>query len=78
MDAIRAARKPELERLDVEVSRALAQARSAEVAALEAERQKLRDLPQTLSADFAAAGTTDELKAIWPASLPKPPELAGA
>lgn len=33
------------------------------------EKQKLRDLPQTL--DLTVAQTPEDLKALWPADLPR-------
>lgn len=37
--------------------------------AIEAERQKLRDVPQTIDADIKAAATPEALKATWPEEL---------
>lgn len=67
MDRIRAARAPKLEELDAQWMRATGQSKTAEVAQIEALRQKLRDLPQTL--DLSKAATVEELKSIWPADL---------
>lgn len=67
MTRIREARAPEFARLDGEWMRATGQNDAAEAARIEAERQTLRDLPQTL--DLTAAATADELKAIWPGEL---------
>jgi hypothetical protein len=60
MDNIRASRNAELARLDVE------QLKGRDVAA---EKQRLRDLPSTI--DLSSAKTTDDLRAIWPAELPR-------
>lgn len=60
MDRIRAVRDKELARLDVE------QLKGADVTA---EKQSLRDIPQTF--DLTVAETPDELKALWPDGLPK-------
>lgn len=60
MDRIRKVRDRELAKLDVE------QLKGRDVAA---QKQKLRDIPQTF--DLTVAATPDELKALWPAELPK-------
>jgi hypothetical protein len=67
---IRFIRDAELARLDVEWMRAFARGDTKGAAEVEAQKQALRDLPATL--DLAGAATPDELKALWPAGLPKP------
>ena len=42
---------------------------TAEAATIEARRQILRDIPQTVDADIKQAKTPDELKVIWPKEL---------
>lgn len=76
MDRIRAARAPELARLDTEVSKALAAGDSAGAASAEAARQALRDLPATF--DLTAAADPAALDALWPAILPRPAKNRGA
>lgn len=58
MGRIRLARNDQLAKLDVE------QLKGNDVAT---EKQKLRDIPQTL--DLSKATTPEELKALWPAGL---------
>lgn len=58
MSRIRIMRDGELKRLDVE------QLKGNDVAA---QKQKLRDLPQTF--DLSKAQSADELKALWPEGL---------
>lgn len=60
MGRIRAARDAELAKLDIE------QLKGNDVTA---EKQRLRDIPQTF--DLTAAATPDELKALWPEGLPR-------
>jgi hypothetical protein len=59
-DNLRAERKPELEKLDVDYMKALEQ--GGDTAAIAAEKQTLRDV--TDDARIAAASTPDELKAL--------------
>ena len=61
MNRIRAVRDKELARLDIE------QLKGNDVAA---EKQRLRDTPQTF--DLSTAETPEALKALWPAELPRP------
>ena len=61
-DKIREARKPELEKLDVEFMKALET--GADTTAIAQKRQVLRDAPNLASIE--AAATPDELKAIQP------------
>ncbi len=63
---IRQAREPLLSALDVAFMRALGRRNQAEVDAIEAKRQILRDAPDDPVID--AAKTIDELKAAWPLS----------
>ncbi len=69
MGRIRAARAPELTRLDVESLRAIEAGDQAGMTAIASQKQRLRDLPQTF--DLTAAKTPEELKASWPADLPR-------
>ena len=58
-DKIRVARKPKLEELDVEFTRA--QETGADTSAIVAKKKELRDFP----AKVDSATTTDEIKAVW-------------
>ena len=69
MDRIRAARAPELARLDVAFMRGVEAGDQAGMAAVSAEKQQLRDLPQSF--DLSVASTPEELHALWPAGLPR-------
>ena len=81
MDRIRRARTAELGKLDSAMSQAdeavfvagkdvvAAQAAEAAKAAIIDQKQVLRDLPATF--DLSKAATTEELKALWPADLPR-------
>lgn len=77
MKRIRAARDRELDRIDRENKALLARvgaglgnaADRQAVAAIEAQKQPLRDIPQTF--DLTGAATPAELKALWPAGLPR-------
>lgn len=60
MDRIRIERDRELARLDIE------QLKGRDVTA---DKQALRDIPQTF--DLTQAATPDELKALWPVELQK-------
>ena len=60
----RIARIPKLEQLDKDWMRATGQNKKAEADTLEAERQRLRDLPATLTPLVEAAQTVDDLKLI--------------
>ena len=48
--------------------RAQGRGESSAAAAVEVEREALRQIPQTI--DLDSARTPDELDAIWPAELP--------
>jgi hypothetical protein len=64
----RAARKPLLEKLDVEFMRAVESADGARQAEIAAQKQALRDVTLT-----PIDGTTPEaIKAVWPAILNDP------
>ena len=67
MDRIRRARDLELTRLDKDWMRATGR-RTPEAAAIEAEREVLRNLPQTF--DLEQYLTPEDLAAAWPARLP--------
>jgi hypothetical protein len=67
MNYIRRARDKKLAELDPLWMKATGQKKAVEADAIEAQRQKLRDIPQTL--DLSQAATPDDLKAIWPAEL---------
>lgn len=69
MDRIRKARDAELAKLDVATIQAVGKGDDATRDAVEAEKQKLRDLPATF--DLSAARSTEELKALWPNELAK-------
>lgn len=68
MNHIRAIRDAELAWLDVEWWKQ--PAGSAAQAAVEAQRQVLRDIPQTF--DLSIHTTPETLKAAWPVNLPSP------
>lgn len=72
LDRIRVKRNTELTRLDIEGIKAEDMGLTEELARIRAEKQVLRDLPQTLQKDLDAAKTVDELKAIQPAILLEP------
>ena len=58
-DKIRNARKPKLEELDIEYTRALES--GADTTSIVAKKQELRDYPTQVD----SATTTDEIKAVW-------------
>ena len=66
---IRMARDKALALLDVETIKAAGKGDSEALAAVEAQKQVLRDIPQTI--DLTKARTPEELKAIWPAEVPR-------
>ena len=69
MDQIREARNNELAKKDIEYMNAL-EADDGSAAAIAAEKQKLRDIPQTF--DLTTENdTVEELKEKWPEGLPK-------
>jgi hypothetical protein len=63
---IRVKRDKELDRLDKEQIRAQDQNKTAEIAAIKAQKQILRDIPQTIAASLEAAKTIVDLKKITP------------
>ena len=62
-EKIRTARKPALEKLDVDFIKA--QETSSDTTSIVAEKQKLRDLPSKVD----TATTTDEIKEVWDEQL---------
>tara|TARA_B100000927_G_C16165931_1_gene349352 strand:- start:55 stop:294 length:240 start_codon:yes stop_codon:yes gene_type:complete len=58
-DKIRVARKPALEKLDVDYMRA--NESGSDTTSIVADKQTLRDLPSQVD----TATTTDEIKAVW-------------
>lgn len=58
-DKIRVARKPKLEELDIEFTRA--QEAGSDTSAIVTKKQELRDYP----AQVDSKTTTDEIKAVW-------------
>ena len=67
MDRIRVARNAKLDALDKEWNRAAGRKQAAQADAIEAQREVLRNIPQTF--DLTVAKTPDELKALWPTEL---------
>lgn len=68
MDRIRGVRGERLASLDDDWMRAFGRKDTILAGAIEAERETLRNIPQTF--DLTAATTPDALKALWPAELP--------
>jgi len=73
LSRVRAARGPVLDQLDRDWQRAKGQGDKRACEAIEAKRQELRDLPTTLGVEGAT--TVEELKAMWPPSVPLPKYL---
>jgi len=69
VERVRQARQPVLDQLDREWHRATGQGRQQDADAIEAQRQRLRDLPSTM--DLKHAHTIEELQALWPVELPR-------
>lgn len=67
MARIRAARNAKLATLDPLWMRAMGRGETAAAAAVEAQRETLRNLPQTF--DLTRAADADALKELWPAEL---------
>lgn len=67
MDRIREVRDKKLTALDVETIRALGKDNTARRDEVEAEKDTLRDLPQTF--DLTIANTPEELNKLWPSEL---------
>jgi len=70
MDRIRVRRNRKLATLDAPYMIALETGDTDTQARIATEKQALRDIPQTL--DLTVYSTPEELKAAWPAELPKP------
>lgn len=70
LDRIRRVRNTRLNVLDKDWMRAVGQGDTVGAATIEAQRQALRDLPQTF--DLTTAATPEELMARWPSQLPQP------
>lgn len=64
LDSVRAVRMGKLAELDGQWMRATGQGDKAAADAVEAERQKLRDLPERIGVELAE--TPEELKELWP------------
>jgi hypothetical protein len=69
MDSIRQVRNARLSALDKEVLAALGKNDLTAIAEIEAQKEILRDIPQTYADTFSSAKTIDDLKAIWPVEL---------
>lgn len=69
MARIRRFRDARLREKDGEWMKEFSRGNQAGADAVEADRQKLRDAPQTIDADVRTAKTPEELKAIWPVEL---------
>ena len=67
MDKIREVRNKELVKKDIEFMKAL-EADDGSSTAIAAEKQALRDIPQTFD---LTTNTAEELKQKWPEGLPK-------
>ena len=74
-DKLRVDRMAQFTQLDIDQQRALVAKDDAQVAAIEAQKQVLRDLPDDPRID--AAATVDELKQITVATGPDPPNIIG-
>ena len=70
MDAIRIARDAELDARDITFMRAVEAGDTVTQATIAAEKQTLRDIPQTF--DLKIARTPAQLKNKWPDGLPLP------
>ena len=64
LDRLRIKRDSELALLDIEALKAIEQGDTATLQTVAAQKQALRDLPETISADLEAAKTVGDLKAI--------------
>jgi hypothetical protein len=69
LDKIRRARTAQLGELDKDWMRATGQGKKQEADAIEAQRQALRDAPQTVNLDTVT--TIEELKLAWPEGVPR-------
>lgn len=70
MGRIRTARDTRLAVLDGQWMRATARGDTTGAAAIETQRETLRNIPQTF--DLSGAATPDALNALWPAQVPRP------
>ena len=68
MDAIRIARNAELAARDITFMRAVEAGDTVTQATIAAEKQTLRDIPQTF--DLKTGRTPAQLKGLWPVELP--------
>lgn len=68
LDKWRKARKTELEKLDIEFSKALGQQNQDAASLIESKRQALRDITQI---DLSEVTSAEALKNIWPELLPQ-------
>jgi hypothetical protein len=68
MDEIRKVRDAELLKRDLPYIRALESGDSSAQAAISAEKQMLRDIPQMF--DLTTGRTPAQLKGLWPVELP--------
>lgn len=73
LDLVRHARTAKLADLDVQWMQAMGKKDQAAADAVEAQRQVLRDAPQTL--ELSKVATVPELKQVWPEGLDKPEKL---
>ena len=64
LDDLRVERAPALAELDAKWNRATGQGDAKQAAVVEAERQRLRDLPATLAAALAGAVTVEDAKRL--------------
>lgn len=69
MDRIREERNKELDRLDKEFNKENGRGRNAQAAAIEAQRETLRNIPATF--DLSVADTPEALDALWPPEIPR-------
>jgi hypothetical protein len=69
---LRALRNEALATLDGPWMRSLGQGQVADAQQAEADRQRLRNLPQQLARAISRADTIEALDALWPADLPQP------
>lgn len=69
MTRVRRVRDGVLKRKDGDWMREFSRGNQAAADAIEAERQRLRDVPQAIDAAVKSAETPEDLKAIWPQEL---------
>lgn len=70
MNRIRDMRNQKLDKLDKDLMRAQESDDNKTASEIKAEKNRLRNLPQTF--DLTSATTPEQLKALWPAGLDKP------